>query len=81
MTTLRLEFSNDAILEKVMEALRQFEKDGLSVIGESDYFTKTRKQVEKDLEEATKPEAKSYSEAELDEILEEVITKHEDQIR
>jgi hypothetical protein len=69
MTTLRLEFSNDAILDKVMEVLRQFEKDGLAVIEESDYYTRTRKQVAKDLEEAMKPGAKTYSEKELREYL------------
>lgn len=81
MTMLRLEISNEANLEKIMEVLRQFENDGLAVIEESDYFTRTRKKVEKDLEEALKPGAKTHSIEEAREYIKGRIKKYEDSTR
>ena len=76
MATLKLKVS-DKILDKVLWLLEQFKKEDLQVIESEDSFETEKNYVQKELNRLELGESKAYSLKEVDDFLEDSISKYE----
>ncbi len=79
MEVIRLEFQPQ-IKDKILEFLNSFSPDELKIVREDPFFEENKKKLEASLEKINNGIAKLYTLEELDEILEETISKHENNI-
>jgi hypothetical protein len=79
MRAIRLKI-NDKIYEKLLRYLRNFSVEEVEIIAEDDDYTENQKYLEEELKEINTGEAVFYSMDELNERLEKIINKHEDNL-
>ena len=79
MEVIRLEFQPQ-IKDKILELLSSFSSEELKIVREDPFFEENKNKLEASLEKINNGTAKLYTFEELDEILEETISKHENKI-
>ena len=79
MEVIRLEFQPQ-IKDKILEFLSSFSSEELKIVREDPFFEENKNKLEVSLEKINNGTAKLYTLEELDEILEETISKHENKI-
>lgn len=79
MHSVRLKIS-DSIYERLMGVLSTFNKNDLKIEVEDTNYLENKKYLEKELDEVKEGKAKFYTAEELEERLENVIKKHEDNL-
>jgi len=79
MEVIRLEFQPQ-IKDKILEFLSSFSSEELKIVLEDPFFEENKNKLEVSLEKINNGTAKLYTLEELDEILEETISKHENKI-
>lgn len=79
MHSVRLKIS-DSIYERLMGVLNTFNKNDLKIEVEDTNYLENKKYLEKELDEVKEGKAKFYTAEELEERLENVIKKHEDNL-
>lgn len=79
MEVIRLEFQPQ-IKDKILEFLSSFSSEELKIVREDPFFEENKNKLEASLEKINNGTAKLYTLEELDEILEDTISKHENKI-
>ena len=79
MEVIRLEFQPQ-IKDKILEFLSTFSSEELKIVREDPFFEENKNKLEASLEKINNGTAKLYTLEELDEILEDTISKHENKI-
>ena len=79
MQILRLRV-DDKIYKKFMWLLSKFEKNEIEIISEEQEFLSTQRYLQKELDEIESGKAKFYTQTELDNRLNEVISKYENNL-
>lgn len=79
MHTIRLKI-NDKVYDRFIWLLSKFNKEEVEIISEEQDFISTKEYLQKELEEINSGEAVFYSQKELDDRLDKVISKYENNL-
>ncbi len=79
MHTIRLRIS-DKVYDKFLWLLSKFSKEEVEILSDDQGFISTQKYLQKELNEINSGEANFYAQDELDNRLDHVIQKHENNL-
>ena len=71
---------DDKIYDKLLLFLKKFSKDELEIVIEDSNLQENKKYLEAELKEVTEGKAKFYSVNEVEQRLDKIIKKHEDNL-